>query len=89
MPRVKIPAPYRGPTQGRAAIDVAGGSVRACIEAVEAEYPGFAELVFDPSGELQSFVTLFINGDEIGRGEADTSVGADDEVEVLAAIAGG
>ena len=27
--------------------------------------------------------------EEIGRGEADTNVGADDEVEVLAAIAGG
>jgi molybdopterin converting factor small subunit len=89
MPLVKIPPPYRGPTQGRVALEVAGESVRACIEAVEAECPGIAELVFDASGAVQPFVTLFINGEEIGRGEADTSVGADDEIEILAAIAGG
>ena len=89
MPRVKIPPPYRGPTQGKAVIEVVGESVRACIEAVEAECPGIAELIFDASGRVQPFVTLFINGEEIGRGEADTRVDADDEVEILAAIAGG
>jgi molybdopterin converting factor small subunit len=89
MPRVKIPPPYRGPTLGRAAVEVVGGSVRACIEAVEAEYPGFAELVFDPSGGVNSFVTIFVNAEEIGRGDADASVDAEDEVEILAAIAGG
>jgi molybdopterin converting factor small subunit len=89
MPTVKIPPPYRGPTQGRAAIEVSGGSVRACIEAVEAECPGIAELIFEPAGGVQPFVTLFVNGEEIGRGQADTPVGVDDEVEILAAIAGG
>ena len=89
MPQVKIPAPYRGPTRGRAVIEVAGESVRACIDAVEAEYPGIAELVFDSSGEVQPFVTLFVNGEELGRSEADASLGAGDEVEILAAIAGG
>jgi len=89
MPTVKVPPPYRGPTQGRASIEVAAESVRACIEAVEAEYPGFAELVLDPAGRVQSFVTLFVNGEEIDRGAADTSVGNDDQVEILAAIAGG
>lgn len=89
MPRVKIPPPYRGPTRGQAVIEVVGESVRDCIEAVEAQYPGVAELVFDSSGRVQPFVTLFKNGEEIGRDEAATSVGADDEVEILAAIAGG
>jgi molybdopterin converting factor small subunit len=70
-------------------IEVAGTSVRQCIEAVEAEFPGFGELVIDARGGLQKFVTLFINGDEIARDDLDASVGSDDEVEVLAAIAGG
>jgi molybdopterin converting factor small subunit len=89
MPTVKIPPPYRGPTHGKAVIEVAGETVRGCIEAVEAEYPGIAELVFDPAGGVQPFVTLFRNGDELGRDEADASVGPDDDVEILAAIAGG
>jgi hypothetical protein len=89
MPRIKIPPPYRGPTQGRAAIEVVADSVRACIEAVEAECPGFAELIFDPSGGVHSFVTIFVDGEEIGRGDADAGVDAEDDVEILAAIAGG
>jgi molybdopterin converting factor small subunit len=89
MPQVTIPSPYRGPTQGQAVIAVAGDTVRACIEAVEAAHPGIAELIFDAAGGVQPFVTLFLNGDELGRDEVDRPVGADDEVEVLAAIAGG
>jgi hypothetical protein len=34
MPRVKIPPPYQGPTQGQDTIDVSGSTVRECIEAV-------------------------------------------------------
>jgi molybdopterin converting factor small subunit len=70
-------------------IEVKGTTVRECIEAVEAQYPGFAEQVFDPEGNVHRFVTLFINGDEVGRDENDAPVGEDDEVDVLAAIAGG
>ena len=89
MPQVKIPPPYRGSTQGHAEIEVRGTTVRECIEAVEAQYPGFAEHVFDPEGNVHRFVTLFINGDEVGRDANDAPVAEDDEVDVLAAIAGG
>jgi molybdopterin synthase sulfur carrier subunit len=89
MPKVMIPPPYRGPTQGKAVVAVEGDTVRACIGAVEAAYPGIGELVFDPAGAQQPFVTLFLNGDELGRDEADRAVVEGDEVEILAAIAGG
>jgi len=89
MPQVKIPPPYRGPTLGKAVIAVAGATVRECIQAVEDQHPGFAEQVFDPDGRLHRFVTLFINGDEIARDDPDAPVADGDEVEVLAAIAGG
>jgi molybdopterin converting factor small subunit len=89
VPQVKIPPPYRGPTGGRAAIEVAADSVRGCIDAVDSECPGFGELVLDADGRLQKFVTLFVNGDEIARDALDTAVRADDEIEVLAAVAGG
>ena len=86
MPIVKIPPPYQGPTQGQAAVEVAGGTVRECIEAVGQQFPGFAEQVFDGAGHVHRFVTLFITGDEIDRAAVDTP---SDEVEILAAIAGG
>jgi molybdopterin converting factor small subunit len=34
-------------------------------------------------------VKLFVNGDEIDRAALDTPVAAGDEVEILAAVAGG
>ena len=41
MPQVEVPSRYRVPTKGQRLIDVEGRTVRECIEAVEAQYPGF------------------------------------------------
>lgn len=89
MPLVKIPPPYQGPTHGADRIAVDGETVRACIEAVGARFPGFAEQVFDARGQVHRFVKLFVNGDEVDRSAPDTPVHDGDEVEILAAIAGG
>ncbi len=89
MPTVLIPTAYRGPTKGVSEVEVPAGSARACLESVEALHPGFGPLVFDGQGELQRFVTLFINGDQLDDAPLDQSVGESDRLEVLAAIAGG
>jgi molybdopterin converting factor small subunit len=89
MPVVKIPPPYRGPTRGAGAIEVAGATVREALEAVDAGHPGFADLIFDGAGSVHKFVTLFVNGQEIAREAVDAPVAAGDEVDVIAAIAGG
>ena len=89
MPHVKIPPPYQGPTLGQGSVQVEGASVRSCLEAVEQQFPGFSAQIFDAEGVVHRFVTLFINGDEIHRTEVDKTVAETDEVEILAAIAGG
>lgn len=89
MPQVKIPPPYQGPTQGRDRVEVSGATVRECIQAVGRRFPGFSDQVFDEQGRIHRFVTLFVNGDEIDRAQIDRSLEEGDEVEILAAIAGG
>jgi len=89
MPQVVIPPPYRGPTLGQERIEVAGGTVGECLEAVGKRFAGFSELIFDGAGRVHKFVKLFVNGDEIERSALDQPVGSADEVEILAAIAGG
>ena len=89
MPKVKIPPPYQGPTNGESLIEVAGGTVRECVEAVEARYPGFAAQIFDAAGRVHKFVKLFVNGAEIDRTDTDYEVADGDELEIRAAIAGG
>ena len=89
MPYVIVPAPYRGPTQGQAEIEVEGATVRDCLDAVGTSFAGFAEQLFDAEGRVHGFVSLFVNGDEIDREALDTALAAGDRVEILAAIAGG
>lgn len=89
MPRIEIPARYRVPTGGEATISVEGATVRACLEAAEAKYPGFGELVLDGGGELRRFVKLFINGEQLVPDALDSAVAEGDTISVLAAAAGG
>jgi len=89
MPIVVIPPPYRGPTQGLERIEVAGRTVRDCIDAVNARYPGFGPQVLDATGHVHRFVKLFHNGDQLVGDVLATAVAADDQLEVIAAIAGG
>ncbi|TMA35513.1 MAG: MoaD/ThiS family protein [Deltaproteobacteria bacterium] len=89
MPQVVVPPPYRGPTLGAERIDAPGATVGECLEAVGKRFAGFAELIFDGSGRVHKFVKLFVNGDEIARSALDQPVADADEIEILAAIAGG
>jgi molybdopterin synthase sulfur carrier subunit len=89
MPTVLVPTAYRGPTRGQAEVEVEGETVRACIEAVGQQFPGFLEQVVDASGSVHRFVKLFVNEVAIERSDVDRVVEPGDRVEVLAAIAGG
>ncbi len=89
MPTVLIPTAYRGPTSGQAEVVVDGKTVRACLEAVEAQFPYFIEQVLDAEGNVHRFVKLFVNEEQIDNKAVDMKVGPDDRVDVLAAIAGG
>ncbi len=89
MPSIAIGPPYRGPTQGVADVQVTGTTVRECLDAVEAIYPGFIAQALDADGNVQRFTKIFVDGDPLGRDEAGRSVGENAEIAVLAAIAGG
>jgi molybdopterin converting factor small subunit len=89
MPCVIVPPPYRGPTRGQQRIEVEGATVRECLEAVEHRFPGFVEQVLDGDDRVHRFVSLFVNGEEIGREALDRPLAGADQVEILAAIAGG
>jgi molybdopterin converting factor small subunit len=89
VPQVEVPPRYRGPTGGVALVQVDGDTVRSCIEAVESQYPGFHELIFDPEGNVRRFVSLCVNGDAIDRAAVDKPVANGDRVQILSAVAGG
>jgi molybdopterin converting factor small subunit len=92
MPVVLVPTAYRGPTQGESRIEVSAPTIGACLDEVETRYPGFRDLVVDArSGGVHRFVKLFLNGELQDRAPEvlGKPVSGRDEIEVLAAIAGG
>ena len=89
MAVVNIPPPYRGPTHGEGSIPVDGSTVKQCLDALESRYPGFAAQVFKPDGTLHKFVKLFVNSEQIDSDDLDHPLDSEDELEILAAIAGG
>jgi molybdopterin synthase sulfur carrier subunit len=89
MPVVLVPTAYRGPTKGEAEISVDGTTVLACLEAVELRFPGFLTQILDADGAVHRFVKLFVNGNQIDASALSMELGAADQLEVLAAIAGG
>lgn len=89
MPSIRIPPPYRGPTLGAAEVSADGSTVLACLEAVERKYPGFLPQVLDEDGNLHRFVKLFKNGDHLVRDALRTALAPGDDLEIIAAIAGG
>ena len=89
MPKVEVPPRYRGPTSGAGLIEVDAETVRACIEAVEVQHPGFRELVLDSEGNLRRFVRLFVNGEALDRDAVDAPIADADHLQIQAAAAGG
>ena len=89
MPQIIIPPPYQGPTQGVGRVEVEGRTLRVCLEAVEERHPGFLAQVIDPAGKVHRFVKLFRNGELLAGEDLESELDAGDELEIVAAIAGG
>lgn len=92
MAVVHIPVIFRGPTHGEARVETSAATIGACFDAVEDRFPGLRELVIDAdSGAIHRFVKITLNGKLLDRTPAtlDSPVSASDEIEIIAAIAGG
>ena len=88
--KVRIPAPLRKLTNELDVVSTEDGSLQACIDGLEAEYPGLKERICDESGDIRRFVNIYVNGEDVrflqGLG---TDLKAGDEVSIVPAVAGG
>lgn len=92
MAVVLIPTVFQGPTRGESRVETSAETLGACFDAVEERFPGLKELVIDKqTGAIHKFVKVTLNGELLERGVdvLDGKVDAADEIEVIAAIAGG
>ena len=91
MPIIQIPTIYRGHTRRESSVEVSGSTIGECLLAADTIFPGFRALVVDDSDTVHKFNKLFLNGELLGREPSvlEKPVAPSDEIEVMAAIAGG
>ena len=88
--KVRIPAPLRRLIQGVNLVEVEATNLTQCLEALEASYPGIKERLLDEDGEIQQFVNIYVNGEDVRfLKDLATPLRAGDEVSIVPAIAGG
>ena len=90
MPTVKIPPVLRAQTGGEAQVPLEGEDVGTVLRALAEAHPGTQKQLFADDGELNRYVNIYLNDEDVrvldGLG---TTVGADDTIVILPAMAGG
>ena len=88
--KIRIPSPLRGLTNNLDVVAGEGGTLLACIDALESAYPGIKDRICDEGGEIRRFVNVYVNGEDVRflRG-LETQLTPGDEVSIVPAVAGG
>ena len=90
MISVYIPTPFRRLTANHEYVEVDGGNVGEVLDAVEARFPGFGDLVYDRERHVPSHINIYLNNQEIHDLDGIATMVADgDQVAVIPALAGG
>ena len=87
---VRIPTALRTLTGGAGEVAVEGSTVGEVLKALDSEYRGLADRLFDDGGKLRRFVNVFVADEDIrfldGLG---TPVAEGQTVSIIPAVAGG
>lgn len=90
MISVYIPTPFRRMVANREYVEVEGANVGEVLDAVEAKYSGFGDLVYDRERHVPTHINIYLNNQEIHDLDGIATVVADgDQVAVIPALAGG
>jgi MoaD family protein len=90
MAAVRIPPVLRPKTGGQPEVEADGGNVGEVLKALTAAHPDTSEQLFDSEGELNRYVNVYLNDEDVRVLDGlETSVKDGDSVVILPAMAGG
>ncbi|HEU5142213.1 MAG TPA: ubiquitin-like small modifier protein 1 [Solirubrobacterales bacterium] len=90
MATVRIPPVLRPQTGGQPEVDAAGSDVGEVLRALTAEHPGTEEQLFGADGDLNRYVNVYLNDEDVRVLDGlETAVAEGDTVVILPAMAGG
>ena len=88
--KVRIPTPLRTLTGGVDIAEVSGANVGELLNALSAKFEGMDKRLFKQPGELNRFVNIYVNDEDIRFLEnLSTPIKEGDDVSIVPAIAGG
>jgi sulfur-carrier protein len=90
MPTIKVPPVLRPKTDCDGEVTVDGGTVGEALRALAERYPGTRDQLFSPDGELNRYVNIYLNDEDVRVLDGlDTAAADTDTVVILPAMAGG
>ena len=90
MTTVKFPAVLRVNVGGAREVEANGSTIGEVLDSLVGVYPSLKDQLFTEDGDLNRFVNVYVNGQDVRylEGKATPVVDAD-EVRLLPAMAGG
>jgi MoaD family protein len=90
MATVKIPPVLRAKTGGQPEVEASGSNVGEVLQSLTGEFPDTQEQLFGDDGELNRYVNVYLNDEDVRVLDGlDTAVKDGDTVVILPAMAGG
>ncbi len=90
MAEVQIPSLLRKAVGGEKQIHIQGETVSKVLDNLTKQYPALKERILTTEGQIQPFVVLYVNNEDIRfLQEMNTPLKDEDVVSILPAVAGG
>ena len=90
MATVRIPPVLRPQTGGQPEVDATGSNVGEVLRSLTAAHPGTEEQLFGADGDLNRYVNVYLNDEDVRVLDGlETAVAEGDTVVILPAMAGG
>ncbi len=88
--RIRVTSVLQKLTGGQKEIEASGATVAAVVDDLEARHPGFKGQLYGEDGQLQRFVNVYLNDEDIRyTGGVATALAEGDVLDILPALAGG
>ena len=88
--KIRVPTQLRELTGGAGEVTMEGSTVREALKALDSAHAGFAERLFDESGQLRRFVNVFVADEDVRFLQGlETPVTGGQVVSIVPAVAGG
>jgi sulfur-carrier protein len=90
MASIRIPKVLQSHTGGEAEVEASGSNVGEVLRSLTAAHPGTEEQLFGPDGDLNRYVNVYLNDEDVRVLDGlETAVSDGDTVVILPAMAGG